>query len=272
MLPPAFALAAGKGLGLGKILGGIGKTVLGNLPLIGGLFSQQRNNAKAAQLSRYNTDQTIKAQKEMADLKWQRDKEMWNMQNAYNTPQAQMDRFEAAGLNRNLIYGQGSHGNSTQLPQYSDVKPEFNYKANQWITTLSQYQDFKFKQAQIDNVNAQTKQTNTITGLKAIESYVKENTKDIDIDRAKEDLKKTTAQRGYIGYQSDYQKKVNEYVREIQEQTLRGLKADNFWKENDYAQPNSIGVMGMDTINSLWQYLLTGGRETPKGEIRVRRR
>lgn len=34
--------------------------------------------------------------------------EFWNMQNAYNTPKAQMGRLKDAGLNPNLIYGSGS--------------------------------------------------------------------------------------------------------------------------------------------------------------------
>lgn len=34
--------------------------------------------------------------------------DMWNRENAYNTPAAQMARFKDAGLNPNLIYGNGS--------------------------------------------------------------------------------------------------------------------------------------------------------------------
>ncbi len=34
--------------------------------------------------------------------------EFWKMQNAYNTPKAQMGRLSDAGLNPNLIYGSGS--------------------------------------------------------------------------------------------------------------------------------------------------------------------
>lgn len=36
--------------------------------------------------------------------------EAWNMQNAYNTPKAQMERLELAGLNPRLIYGSGAGG------------------------------------------------------------------------------------------------------------------------------------------------------------------
>ena len=41
---------------------------------------------------------------------------MWNLQNEYNSPQAQMKRFEEAGLNPALIYSQGNPGNATNAP------------------------------------------------------------------------------------------------------------------------------------------------------------
>lgn len=43
--------------------------------------------------------------------------DMWNRNNEYNSPQAQMERFKSAGLNPNLIYSQGSPGLSSAPPQ-----------------------------------------------------------------------------------------------------------------------------------------------------------
>lgn len=42
--------------------------------------------------------------------------QMWNLQNEYNSPQAQMKRYEEAGLNPALIYSQGNPGNATSAP------------------------------------------------------------------------------------------------------------------------------------------------------------
>lgn len=42
--------------------------------------------------------------------------EMWKMQQDYNTPAAQMQRFKEAGLNPNLIYSQGNAGNASSAP------------------------------------------------------------------------------------------------------------------------------------------------------------
>lgn len=43
----------------------------------------------------------------------------WNRNNEYNTPKNQMKRFEEAGLNPQLIYGQGTPGNASATPTQS---------------------------------------------------------------------------------------------------------------------------------------------------------
>lgn len=56
--------------------------------------------------------------RQMADLAFKRNIEMWRMQNEYNHPAKQMMRFKEAGLNPNLVYGQGTPGNAQQMVQY----------------------------------------------------------------------------------------------------------------------------------------------------------
>lgn len=59
------------------------------------------------------------AQRELAEYQYNKNVEMWNMQNAYNSPVEQMKRFQEAGLNPNLIYGStSSSGNATSMPTY----------------------------------------------------------------------------------------------------------------------------------------------------------
>lgn len=45
------------------------------------------------------------------------DLDMWNRQNAYNTPAMQMQRLREAGLNPALMYGQGTTGNASNQPK-----------------------------------------------------------------------------------------------------------------------------------------------------------
>lgn len=51
-----------------------------------------------------------KYQQKAMDKQQQMNLEAWHMQNAYNTPQAQMERLQAAGLNPRLVYGSGASG------------------------------------------------------------------------------------------------------------------------------------------------------------------
>ena len=56
----------------------------------------------------------------MAEYQNQKNIELWNMQNVYNTPSAQMERFKEAGLNPNLIYGKGTPGNAQPITPYQE--------------------------------------------------------------------------------------------------------------------------------------------------------
>lgn len=47
----------------------------------------------------------------------------WNMQNAYNSPAAQMARYKAAGLNPNLIYGQSNTSDVVRNADYKSYNP-----------------------------------------------------------------------------------------------------------------------------------------------------
>lgn len=51
----------------------------------------------------------------------------WNRNNEYNSPKAQMSRFKDAGLNPQLIYGQGTPGNASATPvsQQKSGNPSF---------------------------------------------------------------------------------------------------------------------------------------------------
>lgn len=84
-------------------------SVGGNLAgsLIGGAFSL----GGMALQRKYN--------KEMAELQNQYNIDMWNRQNEYNHPTQQMNRLKEAGLNPNLMYGQGNVGNASSAPQLS---------------------------------------------------------------------------------------------------------------------------------------------------------
>lgn len=95
--------------------------------ILGGLVSAAGNILGTV----FNNSQSQNA----STLNYQRQVDFWNMQNRYNTPKAQIERLQAAGLNPNLIYGSGSAntGNSSGSvsPQMPNLQPyRFDQLAN----------------------------------------------------------------------------------------------------------------------------------------------
>lgn len=112
----------------------------------------------------------------MKMAKWQNEKniEMWQMNNAYNSPAEQMKRFRAAGLNPHLIYGQGTAGNSPSAPRFEAPEQISNVKVPE---VLSNYYDMRMKEAQIDNVNAQKRNTDALTTINLVKAMEAEDWK-----------------------------------------------------------------------------------------------
>lgn len=59
--------------------------------------------------------------RENADYSFNQNLQMWNLNNAYNDPSAQMERLKNAGLNPNLVYGGGNVTGNTSgsTPTYT---------------------------------------------------------------------------------------------------------------------------------------------------------
>jgi len=152
---------------------GTGSALLGSIPIVGNIAQSFIESLNA----RRNQERQNTANKQMADLSYSRDLEMWNRGNEYNAPMAQMDRLKKAGLNPNLVYGSGAvAGQSAQsLPKYQ--APQMEYSAPAPIDTpraLGAYQDFQLRNAQIDNLKAQRNATNQETVNKTLnEQYLR---------------------------------------------------------------------------------------------------
>lgn len=108
-----------------------------------------------------------------------------DFENAYSSPEQQMERLRQAGLNPNLIYGKGAEMVSastrgSQMPQSNQPAPQLdiNYGsiASQLGTSLMQYYDAKSKVAQTDNTLAATEVLKREAVLKEKEGYLKDAT------------------------------------------------------------------------------------------------
>jgi len=87
-------------------------------------------------------------------------REFWDIQNKYNSPEEQMNRLRQAGLNPNLVYGKGADNTagqimSSKMPEGSDrILPKLDPQAYSQAKAFGQ--QLKLQQAQTDNVSADT--------------------------------------------------------------------------------------------------------------------
>lgn len=94
--------------------------------------------------------------------------EDWHRNNTYNSPQAQMKRFQDAGLNPNLIYGQGNSGPSQAIPTSDAPNPDFNTPdVNNLLEPFNDFADVRIKKQQTDNLKLQADQITAQTALTA---------------------------------------------------------------------------------------------------------
>ena len=80
----------------------------------------------AASQARQNK-KNYKYNKALSEQAFEQNQQMWSMENQYNSPAAQLARYQAAGINPNVLYGQGSDVSSGN----SDSTPELEYPAYQ---------------------------------------------------------------------------------------------------------------------------------------------
>lgn len=145
----------------GQVLGKIGSGLLSAIPVVGPTISNIASSLIGAGQQNKNVRDTNQANLELAKYQYSKDLEMWNRQNEYNSPAAQMQRFKDAGLNPLLAYTQGTAGNATVLPKYQAPRLDYSQRVNIFSGILSAYQDFAVKSAQIDHLRAQAKVAQT---------------------------------------------------------------------------------------------------------------
>lgn len=153
--------------------------------------------------------------------------EMWNMQNAYDHPGAQMERLLEAGLNPNLIYGNGSVANtSAPAPRAADtsnIKPyvDVSKVAGDFLGT---YQDMRLRNAQVENLEAQTANINarTVTEpfrrvlTEASGKKVTEETRQLEgLWNFNAEIKQAEAEKSKIGIDIMFQQLRNMKVEEL---------------------------------------------------------
>lgn len=159
--------------------------------------------------------------------------------NQYNSPSAQMQRFKEAGLNPNLIYGQGNAGNTTALPAPSGGHVDF--KSSQGsrppdnaMASLLGAADLKIKQAQADNLRVENSVMLQDAALRKLQ--VERGGFDLDLEREARPFtlgtRRSTSERGqfdldFLRDTRDYSADaIREHVRQMSTQTDLSINRD----------------------------------------------
>ncbi len=142
------------------------------LSTVGGAVTTMIGNENRRKGERYNNQQQMReADRQRA---WEVDQrnaqnqfnlDMWNRTNEYNSPMAQMERLKQAGLNPNLMYGQGNVGfagdlkssetGSVSLPKTSNVERGYVDFGRNIPTAVELAQIGRLKSGtNLDNANA----------------------------------------------------------------------------------------------------------------------
>lgn len=237
--------------GVGSLLGGLGSSAMNNKAV-------QDTNKANMEIAKYQAQW----QRQENEKAYQRSLNMWNLQNEYNSPTQQMARIRAAGLNPNLVYGNGVTGNSAgSAPQYEPAK--FNAPTMQayrgWnlgiSDAVSQFLAYRTAKAQVDNMEAQnslirqqtateaTKQANIAasTSRSEFDLNMAKELKDVSVSSAIADMNQkqagaaqgwTKANREVVQYELDkalFDNKIKlsdqEYLKALQ--SVRQLIQDN---------------------------------------------
>lgn len=99
--------------------------------------------------------ETNRANRELAELSYQQNIAQWERENAYNHPAQQMARLKEAGLNPNLVYGNGS------AVQTSAHSPQMSYAQQQspQLGTIYAGLDSMLMASNINKIQAEEERT-----------------------------------------------------------------------------------------------------------------
>lgn len=136
-----------------------GAAVLGAGQALAGFASNaffgKRQHEYNMELARYQTE---------ANERYQRE------QNEYNSPKNQMSRFQEAGLNPNLIYGQGNPGNQSAPTKTADYgKVDFQRMA---INPVEMFSNARLMQSQVQAIDANVVKTQAQSALAGLQAQV----------------------------------------------------------------------------------------------------
>lgn len=219
--------------------------------IAGNMANQLGNYAVsvAANRKQYKYQQKAMAQQQ------QYNKDLWDYQNAYNSPQQQMERLKAAGLNPRLIYGSGgaSGGNAgpiapTEVPAQQAAKMEMPNPVGSYLSARQMDAQYKatMQNLEASRVTQELNQTRIALGNLNImrEGLRSKNYK--DLAQAEVDTQKFVALRSGELFANEKSKgglmdQLHEFRSKSNPKQIESQRLENAFKENR----NRLADMGI---------------------------
>ena len=171
------ALGSAISPGLGTVIGGIGGAAIS---AIGSFFGNKSNRKQSAEA--FERESKFAREERLAQQQWI--EQMYEKNNSYNSPAAQMRRLKDAGLNPDLMYSRGDVGNATapEAPAQAPT-PRFNViPANTYGQTAQIAADAGLKAAQARLAESESKKTDTEESLLTADYLLRKARTESDIE------------------------------------------------------------------------------------------
>lgn len=171
------ALGSAISPGLGTVIGGIGGAAIS---AIGSFFGNKSNRKQSAEA--FERESKFAREERLAQQQWI--EQMYEKNNSYNSPAAQMQRLKDAGLNPDLMYSRGDVGNATapEAPAQAPT-PRFNViPTNTYGQTAQIAADAGLKAAQARLASSESKKADTEESLLTADYLLRKARTESDIE------------------------------------------------------------------------------------------
>jgi len=150
-------------------------------PLLGGSIAQSAGNIIGGFMDQKFQERNLRLQEaantRLTDYNYGKNLEMWHLQNLYNSPKSQMQRFSEAGLNPNLVYGRGTPGNAAAQVKREKVTKGLAKANIPMPDMLGMYNNFRTSQVNADYVEQKTITEGLNSAIRNIDKKIAEDFK-----------------------------------------------------------------------------------------------
>lgn len=181
---PSPAAGAAAGAAAGSVVPGIGSAIgaIGGAAIsaIGNWFANKSN--RKASREAFGRESKFAREERLSQQQWI--EQMYEKNNSYNSPAAQMQRLKDAGLNPDLMYSRGDVGNATapEAPQQA-MTPRYNViPTNTYGQTAQIAADAGLKAAQARLADSQSKKADTEESLLTSDYLLRKARAESDIE------------------------------------------------------------------------------------------